>query len=332
MALTIDHRFQICFPHYVLPIPFKAHRINGFTPEFLENYYEERYGGAIRSLNQIEAQLALAREKNEINSVVLEHINQHAKLIQLIASQELFLSALGEDGGEELEDHELVTALAKEFGSSSRWKDEFRRLAISCASSGWATLAWSKRFDRLINVSSAEGAAPLFGAEPILTLDMNELVYSSDFRSDSISYINAFLENIHWTRVADDLRAVRSTTPPDHTTDDSSETISVRELHELIQHNDTPLILDVRHEDDRQRYNHRIAETPWRDSFKVEDWRSDIPKDKPIVVYCMYGFWVSQKVASQLRDKGISARSLSGGITAWRAMGLPCTENQFGSY
>jgi len=43
----------------------------------------------------------------------------------------------------------------------------------------------------------------------------------------------------------------------------------------------------------------------------------------------MYGFWVSQDVAEQLRSRGFEARSLSGGITAWRAMGYSSTENVF---
>jgi rhodanese-related sulfurtransferase len=37
----------------------------------------------------------------------------------------------------------------------------------------------------------------------------------------------------------------------------------------------------------------------------------------------MYGFWVSEDTAEALRNKGIKARILEGGISAWRAMGQP---------
>jgi Fe-Mn family superoxide dismutase len=41
------------------------------------------------------------------------------------------------------------------------------------------------------------------------------------------------------------------------------------------------------------------------------------------VVYCVYGFRVSQDAAAELRNRGISVRVLAGGISAWRAMGAP---------
>ncbi|WP_299662625.1 rhodanese-like domain-containing protein [uncultured Ruegeria sp.] len=85
-------------------------------------------------------------------------------------------------------------------------------------------------------------------------------------------------------------------------------------------------MLDIRHDDDRERYTAHIMDTEWRDSFTVENWADTCPRDKTIVVYCMYGFWVSQKVAEELRAFGFDARSLEGGITARCAMGLPSSE------
>jgi Fe-Mn family superoxide dismutase len=66
-------------------------------------------------------------------------------------------------------------------------------------------------------------------------------------------------------------------------------------------------------------------QTPWRDSFCVSEWAHESPEHKTIIVYCMYGFWVSKQVVQQLRDLDFDARSLNGGICAWRAMGYPST-------
>ena len=49
--------------------------------------------------------------------------------------------------------------------------------------------------------------------------------------------------------------------------------------------------------------------------------RQTCRSDREIVVYCVYGFQVSQDAAAELRRRGVRARALAGGIAAWRAMG-----------
>ena len=94
---------------------------------------------------------------------------------------------------------------------------------------------------------------------------------------------------------------------------DGATQMSVADLMERLDRGEDILVLDVRHDDDRERYTSRIMTTDWRDSFDVAGWADEMPKEKPVVVYCMYGFWVSQKAAQELRDHGVDARSLSGG-------------------
>jgi Fe-Mn family superoxide dismutase len=42
-----------------------------------------------------------------------------------------------------------------------------------------------------------------------------------------------------------------------------------------------------------------------------------------VVTYCIYGFQVSGNTTAELRRRGLDARNLAGGITAWHAMGGP---------
>jgi Fe-Mn family superoxide dismutase len=55
----------------------------------------------------------------------------------------------------------------------------------------------------------------------------------------------------------------------------------------------------------------------------IEAWSQDLPADRPIVIYCVYGFQVSGDAVAYLRRKGLNARQLAGGIAAWHAMGGP---------
>jgi Fe-Mn family superoxide dismutase len=50
-------------------------------------------------------------------------------------------------------------------------------------------------------------------------------------------------------------------------------------------------------------------------------WVEDLPRGRPIVVYCICGFQVSGSGVKELRQRGYNARALVGGITAWHAIG-----------
>lgn len=62
---------------------------------------------------------------------------------------------------------------------------------------------------------------------------------------------------------------------------------------------------------------------PWRGMRKVDHRAQHLPRDRNAVVYSMHGFWVIKDAAEALRAKGINAAVLDGGMSAWRALGLP---------
>ncbi|MEO0524346.1 MAG: Fe-Mn family superoxide dismutase [Pseudomonadota bacterium] len=308
--------------HFVRPIPFKAHRVVGFSPETLEHHYEEIYGGAVRKLNGVERQLADLRETENMGSEFVALKAEEQRLANAIALHEIHFEGLGEDGGEALEDEGLRAALDASFGTVTEWRDEVVSLArLWRGGPGWISLTWSENLGRLISAALSERQG-LMNAIPIFALDMGDHAFSSDFGSDRAAYANAALDTLHWGRIAGRFNA----RPPSTSQSDPGQ-MSVQDLATRIDANDQKLlVLDIRHGDDRVRYNSRILQTEWRDSFKVADWVDSCPRDKTIVVYCMYGFWVSQNVAAELRTRGFDARSLEGGIAAWRAMGLPSSQ------
>jgi Fe-Mn family superoxide dismutase len=50
-------------------------------------------------------------------------------------------------------------------------------------------------------------------------------------------------------------------------------------------------------------------------------WVKELPRGRPIAVYCICGFQVSGRAVAELRQRGYDARALVGGITAWHAIG-----------
>ena len=316
--MNTHQNFQTYVPgrNFVRGIPFKAHKIDGFTPEMLEQHYEQIYGGSVRRLNEIENQIA----GGDLNAALKA---EQLAVANSIILHELHFASLGEEGGEELSDVTLKLAIDASFGSFATWKTEFSSMAAA-SDRGWMILIWSERFGRLMNISTTDDEQAFSSAEPILVLDMGSHAYSDDFGSDREAYVSTFLQSVHWGRIARQFHKTLGAATADNEVDPNQ--ISIAELKTCLGKGDDVLVLDVRHDDDCERYRNRIAGSEWHDSFDVASWVKNLPKDKPVVIYCMYGFWVSQKVAEELREYGIDARSLSGGVTAWRAMGYPSSE------
>ena len=93
-------------------------------------------------------------------------------------------------------------------------------------------------------------------------------------------------------------------------------TITVTELDEK---SGEVVLLDVRRKEDFD--GHVIPNAAWRDPEHVDDWAKEIPLDKEVVLYCMRGGSVSNKVLDNLLGKKIKARYIEGGLEAWKKSG-----------
>ena len=83
-----------------------------------------------------------------------------------------------------------------------------------------------------------------------------------------------------------------------------------------------PLLIDVRRPPAFRAAPDMAAGALRRDPASVASWAKALPRAASVVVYCVHGHEVSQGVAKSLRDCGISARYLDGGLEeGWRASG-----------
>lgn len=76
-------------------------------------------------------------------------------------------------------------------------------------------------------------------------------------------------------------------------------------------------VIDVRLEEDYEASPQMIPGAVRKDPEDIERWSASLDPDKPVVVYCVKGGWVSQKAATYLSEKGFDVVSLEGGIQAW---------------
>jgi rhodanese-related sulfurtransferase len=104
---------------------------------------------------------------------------------------------------------------------------------------------------------------------------------------------------------------------------DGAGAISPRDLSDLLGSASAPLVFDVRRTAAFDADSRMLVTAQRGAPDNLAEWGQQIPAGRPVVVYCVYGHEVSQGVAAALRETGIEARYLSGGITGWAELGLP---------
>ncbi|MBX9774707.1 MAG: chromate resistance protein [Xanthobacteraceae bacterium] len=109
--------------------------------------------------------------------------------------------------------------------------------------------------------------------------------------------------------------------------DGKHQPISPSELYARLGTASAPVLLDVRRDQAFNDDGALIIGALRRSPGNVAGWSRDLIAGRPIVVYCVHGHEVSQGVAASLRQAGLDAVYLEGGIAGWREQGLPTRKN-----
>jgi Fe-Mn family superoxide dismutase len=80
------------------------------------------------------------------------------------------------------------------------------------------------------------------------------------------------------------------------------------------------MLLDVCLPEDVARRKDMIPGARFLTPEEVAPLAPTLPRDRPVIVYCIYGFQVSGEATTALRAHGLDAQQLAGGLAAWRAM------------
>ena len=186
--------------YVVKPLSFEATKLKGLSERLIVSHWENNYGGAVRRLNAIAAQVA---ELDFAKAPIF--VVNGLKREELIAANSMILHELYFDslGGDGISGGLIDEALKRDFGSVDRWRSEFVGMGKALrGGSGWVLLTYSQRKRRLINQWAADHTHALAGGTPILALDMYEHSYQLDYGASAERYVDAFMDNINWAHVA----------------------------------------------------------------------------------------------------------------------------------
>jgi Fe-Mn family superoxide dismutase len=297
--------------------------LNGITPRLIESHYEGNYGSALRRLNAITEELEALDPATTSAEIVNRLKRDEASALNSTLLHELYFASLGGDGRAVPET--MAAALARDFGSTDRWRQEFIALANALAGgSGWVLLTYVPRDGRLINQSGADHGQNIAGGIPILALDMYEHAYHIDFGANASAYVAAFMRNIDWTAVQgryEDATRVAPPRPLEQKQFAGVPAMTVEEVKAMLDSGDRVQIIDARPRHYTTRAQDIMEGAVWRDPERLDEWIGELSKTDPVVTYCVYGFHVGCETAIALRKAGFDARYMAGGHYAWKAIG-----------
>lgn len=182
-------------------------QLNGISSKAVEEHLK-LYKGYVNKSNEILQKLETV-DLASANQVYSELRALKVELSFAIAGKqnhELYFSHLKPDGGEPKST--LKQQLEKDFGGYEKYIANLKASGI--AARGWTWTVWFPELGKLLNwVGDTQNTYLGWNLRPILALDVYEHAYFMDYGVDRGKYIDAFVKNLDWDKVAANLDAAR---------------------------------------------------------------------------------------------------------------------------
>jgi|SRR3989344_5423629 len=169
--------------------------LDGISKRMIDEHWK-LYQGYVKKSNEIQEKIRIA-DKSEANasySYIGELKRQETFAVNGMKLHEVYFGHLGGSG---TPGGELVKMIEKDFGSLDKWKEDM--IATGLSARGWAILCFDYRDNKLHNYGSdAHNVGAVWGAIPLIVLDVYEHAYFLDYGVARKDYINSFFKNLDW--------------------------------------------------------------------------------------------------------------------------------------
>jgi Fe-Mn family superoxide dismutase len=187
--------------HGLVKLPYDYDALTPYISEqVLEWHHDVHHQGYVNGWNTAEENLKEQRETGDFsNTGAILNSFTHNFCGNIL--HEVFWHNMSPSGGGKPEG-ELLDKIKEDFGSYENWKNEFVEAAKSA--SGWALLVYIPKTNELHNVAvDKHDDGAVWGAHPVLALDVWEHSYYHDYGPDRGDFIDSFFQVIDWSDVAD---------------------------------------------------------------------------------------------------------------------------------
>lgn len=190
-------------------LPYDYDALKPFiTEQVLDWHHDTHHAGYVSGVEKAEENLEKQRQDNsfgQTHSILRSFTHNYCGSVL----HELFWENMSPNGGGQPEG-DLLEKIEEDFGSFENWKKEFK--AAASGAGGWALLVYIPKVDELHNVAvDKHDNGAVWGAHPVLALDVWEHSYYHDYGPDRGSFVENFFEVVDWDNVSENLSDIRST-------------------------------------------------------------------------------------------------------------------------
>lgn len=164
--------------------------------KMLEQHFK-LYEGYVKKTNEIQAKLDTTDKSlaNGVYSEISEMKRQETFAVNGMKLHEVYFGHLQGSG---VPEGELMKMLEVDFGSLDSWKEDL--IATGMSARGWAITAFDFKDNRFHNYGSdAHNVGAVWGAIPVIVLDVYEHAYFIDYGVSRKAYIDSFFKNLDWS-------------------------------------------------------------------------------------------------------------------------------------
>ena len=183
----------------LIELPYEYDALQpAISRQVLEWHHDVHHQGYINGMNSAEEDLEEQRKKGDFSSTgsILRNFTHNFCGNML---HEIFWHNMSSNGGGKPEG-ELMEAIEEEFGSYENWKKEF--VAAAKSASGWALLVYIPYDNSIHNVAvDKHDQNAVWGAHPVMALDVWEHSYYHDYGPERGDFIDAFFDVVDWSDV-----------------------------------------------------------------------------------------------------------------------------------
>lgn len=175
-----------------------AKDLDGLSLKMIQEHFK-LYQGYVKKSNEVQTKLETAdkSEANGVYSFIGELKRQETFAVNGMKLHEVYFGQLNGSG---TPSGEIVKMIEGDFGSMDAWKEDM--VATGLSARGWAILCFDFRDNKLHNYGSdGHNVGAVWGAIPLIALDIYEHAYFMDYGVRRLDYIASFFKNLDWNYV-----------------------------------------------------------------------------------------------------------------------------------